>query len=56
VSRSNRKQARARERIARNQAEEAQRRRQRLWLAGISAAVVVIAAVIGIALAVTSGG
>jgi hypothetical protein len=56
VSRSSRKQERARERIARIRAEEARRRRQRLWLAGTSAAVVVIAAIVAITLALTGGG
>jgi hypothetical protein len=48
----------ARERLARERAEQAQRRKRRLWLIASGAAVVVIAAVVGITLAVTgsSGG
>jgi len=57
VSKSSRdRQERAREKIARARAEEARRKRRRLWLACTGAAVVVIAAVVGITLAVTGGG
>ena len=45
----------ARERIAQARAEQARRRRRRLWLAVTGAAVVVIAAAVGITLAVTGG-
>lgn len=45
----------ARERIARARAEQARRRRRRIWLAVTGAAVVVIAAAVGITLAVTGG-
>jgi hypothetical protein len=56
MSKSSRdRQERARERIARARAEEA-RRRRRLWLAGATAAVVVIAAVVGITLSLVGGG
>jgi hypothetical protein len=56
VSKSSReRQQRAREKIARIRAEEARRRRRRLWLAWSGAAVIVIAAVVGITLAVTGG-
>jgi hypothetical protein len=55
MSKSSRdRQERARERIARARAEEA--RRRRLWLAGATAAVVVIAAVIGITLSLGGSG
>ena len=46
---------RAKERIARERAEQARRRRRRIWLAVTGAAVVVIAAAVGITLAVTGG-
>ena len=49
------RQQRAREKIARLRAEEAQRKRRRLWLVGGAAAVLVIAAVVGITLALTGG-
>ena len=49
------RQQQTREKIARIRAEEARRKRRRLWLAGLGAAVVVIAAVVGITLAVTGG-
>src|SRR5271169_4970913 len=49
------RQQRAREKIARLRAEEAQRKRRRLWLIGGAAAVLVIAAVVGITLALTGG-
>jgi hypothetical protein len=56
MAKSNRdKQQRAREKIARLRAEEAQRKRRRLWLIGGAAAVLVIAAVVGITLALTGG-
>ena len=50
------RQQRAREKIARQRAEEARQKRRRLWLAGAGAAVIVIAAAVGITLALTSGG
>jgi hypothetical protein len=53
VSKSNRQ--RAQERVARIRAEEARRRKRRLWLIASGVAVVVIAAAIGITLAVTGG-
>jgi hypothetical protein len=57
VAKSSReRQQRAREKIARIRAEEARRKRRRLWLACTGAAVVVIAAIVGITLAVTGGG
>jgi hypothetical protein len=45
----------AREKLTRIKAEQARRRRQRLWLAGISAVVVVAAAAVGITLAASRG-
>ncbi len=45
----------AKERIAQMRAQEARRKRRRLWLAGTAAAVVVIGAVVGITLALTGG-
>ena len=57
MSKSNRaKQERARERIAQIRAEEARRRRRRLWLACSGAAIVVIGLVVGITLALSGGG
>jgi hypothetical protein len=57
VSKSNKaKQQRARERIAQLRAEEARRKRRRLWLIGSGAAVVVIALAVGITLALSGGG
>jgi hypothetical protein len=57
VSKSNRdRQERARERLARIRAEEARRKRRRLWLAGGAGLVVVIAAVLGITLSLGGGG
>jgi len=57
VSKSNRaKQERARERIAQIRAEEARRRRRRLWLICSGAAIVVIGLVVGITLALSGGG
>jgi hypothetical protein len=53
VSRSGRE--RARDRIARERAEQARRRRRRIWLAWTGAAVVVIGAAVGITLALTGG-
>jgi hypothetical protein len=56
VSKSSRdRQERAREKVARLRAEEARRKRRRFWLAVAGAAVIVIAAVVGITLAVTGG-
>jgi hypothetical protein len=56
MSKSNRdRQERAREKIARLRAEEARRKRRRFWLIGAGAAVLVIAAVVGITLALTGG-
>jgi hypothetical protein len=49
------RQQRAREKIARLRAEEAQRRRRRFWLVGGAAAVLIIAAAVGITLALTGG-
>jgi hypothetical protein len=45
----------ARDRLARERAEQARRRRRRRWLIAAGAAVVVIAAAVGITLAVTGG-
>ncbi|HEY2270185.1 MAG TPA: hypothetical protein VGI96_46730 [Streptosporangiaceae bacterium] len=57
MSKSNRdRQERARERLARIRAEEARRKRRRLWLAGGAGLVVVIAAVLGITLSLGGGG
>ena len=57
MSKSNRaKQERARERIAQIRAEEARRKRRRLWLACSGAAIVVIGLVVGITLAISGGG
>jgi hypothetical protein len=56
VSKADRNRQAARDKVARMRALEAQRRRRRIWIAGIGAAVLVIAAIIGITLAVTSGG
>ena len=57
MSKSNRaKQERARERIAQIRAEEARRKRRRLWLACSGAAIVVIGLVVGITLALSGGG
>lgn len=57
MSKSNRaKEQRARERIAQIRAEEARRRRRRLWLACSGAAIVVIGLVVGITLALSGGG
>ena len=56
VSKADRNRQAARAKIARMQALEAQRRRRRYWIAGVSAAVLVILAITGITLAVTGGG
>ena len=57
MPKSNRaRQQRARERIAQIRAEEARRKRRRLWLACSGAAAVVIALVVGITLALSGGG
>ena len=56
MSKSGRNREHAKEKIARIRAEEARRKRRRLWLGVTGAAVVVIAAVVGITLAVTGGG
>jgi hypothetical protein len=53
VSKSERNRQAARERIARQRALEARRRRRRNWLIGIGAVVVVAAAAVGITLAAT---
>jgi hypothetical protein len=52
VSKGSRNRQQAREKITKMRALEARRRRRRSWVAGISAAVVVIAAAVGITLAV----
>jgi hypothetical protein len=54
MSKNNRNRERAKEKIARQRAEEARRKRRRLWLAG-TAALAVVAAAVGITLAVTGG-
>jgi hypothetical protein len=56
VSKGSRNRQQAREKIARMRALEARRRRRRNWMTGIGAAVVVIAAAVGITLAVTRTG
>jgi hypothetical protein len=56
VSKADRNRQAAREKIARMRALEAQRRRRRLWIAGIGAVVLVIVAITGITLAITGGG
>ena len=55
MSKADRNRQTARAKIARMQAAGAQRRRHRNWIAGIGAAVLVILAITGITLAVTSG-
>jgi len=56
VSKSNQERPqRAREKIAQQRAAEARRKRRRLWLAVTGAAIIVIAAAVGITLAVTGG-
>jgi hypothetical protein len=56
VSKANRTRQQAREKVARMRAAEARRKRRRNWMIGVGAAVVLIAAVVGIVLAVTGGG
>jgi hypothetical protein len=56
VSKAERNRQATRDKIARMRAQEAARRRRRLWTAGLGAAVLVIVAVIGITLAITSRG
>ena len=58
MSKGSRNRQRAREKITKIRALEARRRRRRSWVAGIGAAFVVIAAAVGITLAVagSSGG
>jgi hypothetical protein len=58
VSKGSRNRQQAREKITKMRALEARRRRRRSWVAGIGAAVVVIAVAMGITLAVagSSGG
>ncbi|HEV3293335.1 MAG TPA: hypothetical protein VG123_30520 [Streptosporangiaceae bacterium] len=53
MAKGNRNRQQAREKIAQMKAQEAQRRRRRLWRAGLGAVVVVAAAAVGIALAVS---
>src|ERR1700686_3194970 len=56
MSKNNRdRQGRGRGKIPRWRAEEARRRGRRFWLIGAGAAVILIAAVVGITLAVTGG-
>ena len=52
MSKASRNRSKASEKIAQQRAQEARRRRRRLWLAGTGAVVVVAAAVVGITLAV----
>ena len=56
MSKGSRQSEQARAKIVRMRAEEARRRRRRLWLGGIGAAVLLIAAGVGISLAVSGGG
>jgi hypothetical protein len=56
VSKGSRQSEQAHAKIARMRAEEARRRRRRLWIGGIGAAVLLIAAVVGISLAVSGRG
>lgn len=57
VSKGDRKrEATARERIAKMRAEEARRRRRRIWLAATGAAVVIVGAAVAIPLALSGGG
>jgi hypothetical protein len=56
VSKANRTRQQAKAKIAAMRAAEARRKRRRNWLVGITAAVVLIAATVGIVLAVTGGG
>ena len=53
---SNGRRESARDRIARDRAEQARSRRRRRWLTAAGAAVIVIAAAVGITLAVSGGG
>lgn len=55
MSKANRGRQQARAKVARMRAAEARRRRRRNWLAGLAAAVVLIAAAVGIGLAVSGG-
>jgi hypothetical protein len=55
VSKGSRQKEEARAKIARMRAEEARRRRRRLWIGGIGAAVLLIGAAVGISLVVSSG-
>ena len=55
VSKASRNRENARERIARERAEAARRRKQRIWAAIAGGVVVVAAAAVGITLAVTGG-
>ena len=55
MSKSSRNKETARQRLARERAEQARRRRRRPWLIAGGAAIVVIAAVVAITLAVTGG-
>jgi hypothetical protein len=56
VSKAGRNRENARQRIARQRAEEARRRKQRLWAMIGGGAVVVIGVVVAVVLVVTSGG
>ncbi len=56
MSKGSRQSEQARAKIARMRAEEARRRRRRLWIGGIVAAVLLIGAVVGLSLAVGAGG
>jgi hypothetical protein len=56
VSKASRNRENARQRIARERAEAARRRKQRIWAAIGGGVVVVAAAAVGITLAVTGGG
>jgi hypothetical protein len=55
VSKASRNRENARQRIARQRAEQARRRKQRIWAAIGGGVVVVVAAAVGITLAVTGG-
>jgi len=55
VSKANRGRQQARARVAQMRAAEARRKRRRNWLVGMAAAVVLIAAAVGIGLAVSGG-
>ena len=56
MSKASRGRQQARARVAQMRAAEARRRRRRNWLAGLAAAVVLIAAAVGIGLAVSGRG